>query len=289
MKVVGGIDAVANLFTPQVVESRPEWTKKFHANKNKLPKHLVEGTPIDLMVQMLIENGFGHAFLISAQLGRRGLPGSWSLAPETVLDVVQEHPNYFSGLYGINPFDSMKGVREMERMVKDHGFIGAHIYPHWFEKSPDDPIYYPFYTKCAELDIPIQIQVGYCRIYEPRQRLESVGRPSTIDKVACDIPELKIVGIHVGWPWTEEMISVADKHKNVYIGTDRHPPRKWGEVLVNYLSTWGQDKVLFGTDFPVVPYDVARKEMKDLNLSAEIAEKLERTNAISLYRLNLEG
>jgi len=286
LSITGGIDIVANLFTPEVVESRPEWTKKFHANKNKLPRHLIEGTPIDLMIQMLNENGFGHAFLISAQLGRKGLPGSWSLSPTKILEVVQQHPKYFSGIYGINPYDSIRGVRELERMVRDHGFIGAHLYPHWFEKAPDDPIYYPFYTKCAELGIPVQIQVGYSRIYEPRQRLESVDRPAAIDKLACDIPELKIIGIHVGWPWTEEMISVADKHKNVYIGTDRHSPSKWGNVLVDYLSTWGQDKVLFGTDFPVVPYDVARAEMDALGLDQIIAKKLENENARKLYQLD---
>jgi predicted TIM-barrel fold metal-dependent hydrolase len=237
------------------------------------------------MIQMLQENGFGHAFLISAQLGRKGLPGSWSLSPEKILEVVEKNPEHFSGIYGINPYDSMNGVRELERMVVDHGFIGAHLYPHWFEKAPDDPIYYPFYTKCAELGIPVQIQVGYSRIYEPLQRLQSVDRPSAIDKLACDIPDLKIIGIHVGWPWTEEMISVADKHKNVYIATDRHAPSKWGKVLVDYLSSWGQDKVLFGTDFPVVPYDVARKEMTELGLDPAIARKLENENAVKLYQL----
>ena len=89
MAINGGIDIVANLFTPEVVASRPEWTRKFHANKNKLPQYLIDGTPIDLMIQMLKENRFGHAFLISAQLGRKGLPGSWSLAPEKILEVVQ--------------------------------------------------------------------------------------------------------------------------------------------------------------------------------------------------------
>ena len=286
MKSTGGIDIVANLFTPEVVDSRPEWTKKFHANKNKLPKHLIEGTPIDLMISMLKENGFEHAFLISAQLGRKGLPGSWSLSPEKILEVVEKNPEHFSGIYGINPYDSMNGVRELERMVLDHGFIGAHLYPHWFEKAPDDPIYYPFYTKCAELGIPVQIQVGYSRIYEPLQRLQSVDRPSAIDKLACDIPDLKIIGIHVGWPWTEEMISVADKHKNVYIATDRHAPSKWGKVLVDYLSSWGQDKVMFGTDFPVVPYDVARTEMTALGLDPAIARKLENENAVKLYQLD---
>ncbi|HCP72508.1 MAG TPA: hypothetical protein DIT91_03630, partial [Actinobacteria bacterium] len=88
MKFDSGIDIVANLFTPEVVNSRPEWTKKFHADKNKLPSHLIEGTSTDLMIEMLEQNGFCHAFLISAQLGRKGLPGSWSLSPNKILEVV---------------------------------------------------------------------------------------------------------------------------------------------------------------------------------------------------------
>jgi predicted TIM-barrel fold metal-dependent hydrolase len=56
-------------------------------------------------------------------------------------------------------------------------------------------------------------------------------------------------------------------------------------VLVDYLSSWGQDKVLFGTDFPVVPYDVARAEMTALGLDPAIARKLETDNAVKLYKL----
>jgi len=285
MTRAGGIDAVANLFTPEVVASRPEWTRGFHLKKNRLPGAIVEGTPVDRMIEMMEENGFGHAFLIAARLGRRGLPGSWELLPEQVATVVEAHPHHFSGLFGINPYDSIAGVRQLEHWVRDRGFIGAHLYPHWFEKSPDDAHYFPFYTKCAELGVPVQIQVGYSRIYAPEQRAESVDRPSAIDRIACLIPELKILAIHIGWPWTEEMISVADKHENVYIGTDRHVPSRWPTTLVEYLTTWGQDKVVFGTDFPVVPYDVARREMDALGLPADIEQKLLLDNARRLYGL----
>jgi uncharacterized protein len=284
--VTGGIDAVANLFTPEVVASRPEWTRGFHLNKNHLPDELVNGTPVDRMIEMLEENGFSHAFLLAARLGRRGLPGSWELLPEQVADVVDAHPEHFSGIVGINPYDSMKGVRELEHYVKERGFIGAHLYPHWFDKAPDDAHYYPFYAKCAELGVPIQIQVGYSRIYAPEQRVESVDRPSAIDRIACHIPELRILAIHIGWPWTEEMISVADKHENVYIGTDRHVPSRWPASFVEYLSSWGQDKVIFGTDFPVVPYDVARREMTALGLAPEIEQKLLIDNVRKLYRMS---
>ncbi len=39
-----------------------------------------------------------------------------------------------------------------------------------------------------------------------------------IDEVALTFPALKIICGHIGYPWTEEMIGVAWKHKNVYIG-----------------------------------------------------------------------
>ncbi|WP_341250426.1 amidohydrolase family protein [Euzebya pacifica] len=281
----GWIDVSANLFTPEVLATRPEWTKAFHRKKNGLPEDLVQGTPVDRHLAMMDAAGIQRTLLIAAKIGRRGLPGSWELDPMGVRAVCEQHPDRFSALYGVNPYDSIAGIKELERLVTDHGFVGAHLYPHWFEMAPDHPMYYPFYGKCAELGIPIQIQVGYCRVYAPEQPLPSVGRPSTIDRIATHLPELKILAIHVGWPWTEEMISVADKHRNVYIGTDRHPPSKWGDKLVHYINSWGQDKVLFGTDFPVVPYDVVTAELADLDLKPEARDRLMGANAAALYDL----
>lgn len=284
--ITGGIDLVANLFTPEVVASRPAWTRGFHSAKNGLPAEIVAGTTVPDMIDVMGRTGIGHALLLAARIGRRGLPGSWELDPHTVADVVAEHPRHFSGLYGINPYDSLAGARDLARFVTDHGFVGAHVYPHWFEKPPDDPIYFPFYVACAELGVPVQIQVGYSRVYEPEQRFSSVGRPEYIDRIACLLPELTIVAIHVGWPWTDEMIAVADKHENVYIGTDRHAPSRWPTQLVEYLSTWGRHKVLFGTDFPVVPYQVARRELDALGLDPAVEYDLLTGNTKRVYGLD---
>ena len=114
-----------------------------------------------------------------------------------------------AGMLGIDPTQGMQGVRELERAVRDDGFIGAHCYPHWFELAPDHAKYYPFYAKCCELGVPFQLQVGQSMIYAPDFPCRSVGRPITLDAVACDFPELKLIGIHVGIPWTDEMIAMA--------------------------------------------------------------------------------
>ena len=65
--------------------------------------------------------------------------------------------------------------------MKEYGFIGAHFYPHWFELAPDHARWYPFYAKCVELDVPVQMQVGQSMLYDPAHRLRSVGRPITLE------------------------------------------------------------------------------------------------------------
>jgi hypothetical protein len=80
----------------------------------------------------------------------------------------------------------MDGLRAFEDAVRGMGFIGAHAYPHWFETPPDHARWYPFYAKCVELDIPVQLQVGQSLVYDRRAPKRSVGRPITLDAVACD-------------------------------------------------------------------------------------------------------
>jgi predicted TIM-barrel fold metal-dependent hydrolase len=131
------------------------------------------------------------------------------------------------------------------------------------------------------------MQVGHCLRYSDERPLKSVGRPITLDTIACDFPDLKLVGIHIGWPWTEEMIAVAYKHRNVFIGVDAYAPKHWDEKLVRYMNSFGQDKVIFGTDYPVIDPERARAEFEALGLREEAKRKVLRDNTIKLYGLKL--
>jgi hypothetical protein len=130
------------------------------------------------------------------------------------------------------------------------------------------------------------MQVGQSMIYDPTYPIRSVGRPITLDAVACDFPELSLVGIHIGIPWTDEMIAMAWKHPNVYIGCDAHSPKYWPEAFVRYVNSYGQDKVLFGTDFPILDFERTRQEIEALGLKPEAKRKLLRDNAIRVYGLD---
>ena len=283
---IKAIDAVVNIWTKEALCHRPDWRDDFFVGKMKAQSGLMQGLSLEQMIDLMQEAGIGHGFLVAAKAGRRGLPGCYHLPPRIVADAVDKYPDHFSGLLGIDPFLGMDGIRELEDAVRNMGFIGAHVYPHWFELAPDHAKYYPFYAKCCELDIPMQLQVGQSMIYSKEHRCRSVGQPITLDPVACDFPELKLVGIHVGIPWTDEMIAMAWKHDNVFIGADAHSPKYWPANFTSYLNSYGQDKVIFGTDFPVLNFKRTREEIDALALKPEVMQKFLRDNVRRVYKLD---
>lgn len=282
----GAIDAVVNIWTPEALKHRPNWRDDFFVGKMGVEQDTSDGVSLDAMLARMDKAGIEKAFLFATRAGPVGHPSCYRIPYELVAETCAQAPDRLYGMAGIDPHDGMKGVRELEHAVKELGFIGAHFYPHWFEIAPDAAKLYPFYAKCVELDVPIQMQVGQSMNYDKNFPRRSVGRPITLDAVACDFPELKLIGIHVGIPWTDEMIAMAWKHQNVFIGSDAHAPKYWPESFVHYINTYGQDKVIFGTDFPVLDFERTVEEIDELGLRDGARRKLMRDNVLRIYGLD---
>jgi hypothetical protein len=281
------LDTVVNLHTPEIVALRPEWSGKFHQEKFGRDASVLTGYTSEKMIEMMLNAGTDHAFLVAHKTGQLGLQGSWHLPYDHVAEAVSNHPKRFHGLAGVDPTEGMDGVRQLEYAIKELGFIGAHAYPHWFELPANNARWYPFYAKCVELNVPFLLQVGQSLVYDPQRPLQSVGRPITLDPVACHFPELKLIGIHVGVPWTDEMIMVANKHPNVFIIADAHSPKYWPDSFVRFIDSYGREKVMFGTDFPVLSFERYRSEVDSLGLRPESRRLFLRENAIRIFGLNL--
>jgi predicted TIM-barrel fold metal-dependent hydrolase len=96
------------------------------------------------------------------------------------------------------------------------------------------------------------------------------GRPIPyLDRVALDFPELTIVAGHIGFPWTNEMISLATKYPNVYIDTSAYKTSRYPPELITYMRGHGRGKVMFGTNFPMIAFADALKNIDGLELDAE--------------------
>ncbi len=281
----GSIDIVCNLFTPEEVGNGQTGLDDEFKAQVRMPEEMRGGVPVEDYLKRMDKAGIERSLLIAVRCGDLNVRESFEIPYKRVHDICQQYPDRFSGLAGVDPFRGMQGIYDLEQGVKEFGFVGAHLYPHWFGLAPDNAKYYPYYSKCCELDVPIMMQVGHNLVYSKTRRLPSVGRPITLDQVAIDFPELKLIGIHIGVPWTDEMISMCWKHENVYTAGDAYAPKYWPDSFVHYANTYGRHKVMFGTDWPVIDPERAVREVDDLGMNDEAKQMLMRDNALRVFKL----
>ena len=281
--MAGAIDIVVNLFGPDEVAAGQTGFDAAFMTQVRMPDTMRGGVSRDDYLRMMDDAGIEHSLLIAVRAGDRRMKGSFEIPYAKVADWVAAAPDRFSGLAGVDPTRGIAQLAELRHAVDDLGFVGAHAYPHWFSLPPDAAQWYPIYAACAELDVPLMLQVGQNLIYQQDVRLPSVARPILLDRVAIDFPELTLIGIHVGTPWTDEMIAMAWKHARVFIGIDAYAPRHLPASLVRYMDSYGSGKVLFGTDWPVIAPARAVEEIAALGLRPAAHARVMRGNALTVF------
>lgn len=238
----------------------------------------VPGIPIETTVEQMDEAGVGVG-LLHAWWG----PNGPIISNDEVARVVSRWPDRFVGVAAVDLLRPLEGVRELRRCVRDLGFKALRIVPWLWGLPPNDRHYYPLYVECIELGIPFCYQTGHTGPL----RVSDTGRPIPyIDEVALTFPELVIVGGHIGYPWTEEMVAVANKYPNVYIDTSAYVPSRYPEELLRYLCKRGQDKVLFGSNYPMISLKRCLDEVDGLGLDEGVRRKFLRDNAVRVFKLD---
>ncbi|HST56181.1 MAG TPA: amidohydrolase family protein [Solirubrobacteraceae bacterium] len=235
--------------------------------------------PIEATVAALDAGGVEFALLSAWQSPREGA----LISNDEVAGWVQAHPDCFGGLAAVDLDKPMEGVRELRRCVGELGFRGLRMLPWMWNAPPTDRRFYPLYAACVELGVPFCTQVGHTGPLQPSEP----GRPIPyIDQVAIDFPELVIVGGHIGYPWTEEMIACARKHEHVYIDTSAYTSRRIPPELVSYMKTRsGRHKVLYGSNYPMISPQKALEELDTLGLDDEVRELYLTDNARRVFDL----
>jgi predicted TIM-barrel fold metal-dependent hydrolase len=215
--------------------------------------------------------------------------GDYRKQNDAVYKIVQEYRGQFvAGYLCLNPAEDDNMVRVVEWEVKERGFKGLNTQP-WAQRLyANDKRLYPVYAKCQELGIPVTIHTS---INFSTDRTLDYGRPIYLDEIACTFPDLIIVANHGGWPWVNELVAIAWKHRNVYIEIGAVSPKYIGtpgsgwETLVRYGNSLLQDQVLFATD-NMLPLTRCVEELKALPLKESVKEKWLGNNAAHILRLD---
>jgi len=270
------IDAWAQPTFGQMRQNLPEVVRLFEKSGTAelLDRKL---TPAEIVALM---DAAGVAKLMLCAWRR---PGRWLITNDEVAAHVEAFPGRFVGVAAVDLAHPVEAVQELDRAVRRLGFKALRVVPWLWKLPPNDKLYYPLYVKCIELGVPFCTQVGHTGPLMPSE----TGRPVPyLDEVALTFPELRIVGGHIGHPWTDEMIGLAWKHDNVFIDTSAYAPRYYPPQLLQFLRTYGQDKVLFGTNFPQLQLDKCVEQARALGLAPEIERKFFSATARAVFKLD---
>jgi uncharacterized protein len=207
--------------------------------------------------------------------------------------IVQKYPDRFMGFASVDPHKGRAAVLEMERSVKDLGLRGLKLHPISQAFFPNDMRFYPLWEKCAELEVPVLFHTGQTAV---GAGLPGGGglkikyaQPVHIDDVAADFPTLDIIMAHPGVPWQEEQLSVALHKRNVYIDISGWSPKYFRPILVQYMNSLLQDKVLFGSDYPALQPERWLRDFEALELKPEVRQKILLDNARRLLKIEGTG
>lgn len=196
---------------------------------------------------------------------------------EFVAEVCRKFPEKFIGFASVDPKDP-EAPSKLEAAVKNLGLAGLKLHPPLQDFFPNDRKVWPIYEKAQELGIPVVFHVGTTP-FGPLVKLAQAN-PILIDEIANDFPKLKIILTHLGTLWSDEAFMVAEKNPHVYVDTAAYPYEIKKLLTVDLIKRVGEDKFIFGTDFPM-PYEGKSHRMKDyvdcinkIDLPIELKEKI---------------
>jgi predicted TIM-barrel fold metal-dependent hydrolase len=142
-----------------------------------------------------------------------------------------------------------------------------------------DAVYYPLYTTCCELDLPLCINTG---IPGPPLPAEA-QHPMHLDRVCIRFPELKLVMAHGADPWWDTAIRLMIKYRNLHLMTSAWSPKHLPESLLHYMRTRGRGKVMFASDLPVLSMERCLGEAAALDLDDEVRNAWLHGNAADFF------
>ena len=228
------------------------------------------------------------AFVVFSVDAERGM-GFRGVSNEEVAESAAEHADVAIPFASVDPNRGAAGVRLAKKLINEYGVKGFKFHPTVQAFAPNDRVCYPLYEAIAEAGLPALFHSGQTGIGAGMPgggglRLE-YSNPMLLDAVAADFPQLSIVSAHPGVPWQDEQLAVAGHKPNVYIDLSGWSPKYFEPKLVQYANTLLKDKVLFGTDNPVIQPDRWLAEFEKLPIKPEVRPLIMKENAARLLKL----
>lgn len=231
---------------------------------------------------------------------------------DLVYETMQKYPGRFYGSATLPVWDVEASVAELERCVKEYGFVSWHTHSNYGSTYIDDEVYRPILKKCAELGVYVYIHPTMPtneRLNERGVNFSAAGLGFTLDTMTTitamitrgvfdEIPDLKVVSGHFG-----EALPFLLTRMDFHFGAWKNDPMLLNQHDISYYfkhNIWvttsgnmsaeafkltkevmGIERIMVGTDHP---YENMAEEMAFLD-----SLDLTRAEREALYYKNAEA
>lgn len=266
------IDCLVNVHFGEA-RNQPTWMLKVRDDYFKGPESMFAPVELSELLAEMDEQGVRKAILMDSL----GAPSATARA------FVEAQPDRFAlAMGGVNLLRPVKPLRELTTMAKNLPIAYAVVGPSFWadgQYPPSDAVYYPLYAECAELDLPLCINTGIPGPPIPGE----VQHPMHLDRVCVRFPELRLCMIHGADPWWDVAIRLLLKYANLRLMTSAWSPKRLPESLLHYMRTRGKNKVIFASDWPVLPMRRVIPEALALDLPPDVLQSYLCANAQEFF------
>jgi len=177
---------------------------------------------------------------------------------------VRTQPDRLIGFMGVDPTDIQEAMNDLARAKEDPAIKGITVSPAAQDFHPADSRAMQVFAEAARLKMPVLLHMGIH--FSPASKME-FARPVLLDEVARELPDLKLVIAHLGYPWIDECVVLLGRHRNLFADVSALIARPWKayNALLSAYQYGVIDKLLFGSDFPYSSAATAIESLYRLN------------------------
>jgi uncharacterized protein len=260
------IDAWVNLF-PEAFASKWVAQEENQGVRQLFGDDLAKGPTVEGLLAAMDDAGIQTGVLTAGLSDPERAHRRGGFAAEDFIAIAEQHPGRFLVSATVDraakPLDNVRRVREL---AQHPSVVLMRVTPLVEQYDLNHRLYYPFYAACAEVGLPVSINVG---IPGPQVRSRCQD-PVHLEDVLIDFPGLPVIGAHMGHPYEALLIQYMLKWPQLHLMTSAYLATYMDPAMVRFMdSSRGRGRVLFASDHPVIPAKKALDAARALPLSEE--------------------
>jgi predicted TIM-barrel fold metal-dependent hydrolase len=250
-----------------------------------------DGTTPDVAGVAAYYRGLRMAAVVFTVDARTNL-GHEPISSERIAEQAADHADVLIPFGSVDPLRGEAAIEQAQRLAHDHGVRGFKFHPTVQGFDPSAERHRPLWAAIAELGVPALVHTGQTGIGAGLPGGAGLhlrySDPMLLDDVAADFPELRLILAHPSVPWQDAAISMATHKSNVVIDLSGWSPKYFPPQLVRAAGSFLQDKVLFGSDFPMLTPERWLRDFAALDVPDAVRPKILRDNAARFLGLRTD-